>query len=91
MGVVQILVAESRWNGVNHVCVGRIVQFVVGVCRINAAIYSPFGLDQVVGMFIAQAKTVKDIAFLPYEIGCRAVANFVFEVLVRECDSSGFN
>ena len=42
-------------------------------------------------MLVTEAEPVKDIALLPHDIRCGAVANFMFEVLIRERYSSRFD
>ena len=86
MRMVKVLVTESGFQGICDFSVRRVSRFVgqviCDICRFRVcgvyATYGPFGLYQIVGVFIAESKSVKNIAFLPYEIGGSTVANFVF-------------
>ena len=65
MGVVEVLVAECRFDRVGDGRVRRVIERVVSVRGVELLTHGPARLDQVVGVFVTQSKAVKDIARFP--------------------------
>ena len=65
MRVIEVLVAECRFDGICDGCISRVVESVVGVSGVELLTHGPAWLDQVVGVFVTQSKAVKNVARFP--------------------------